>query len=425
MQTYIISEWESRVVREVFHPEDQALRLQLGQRERIIIDELKEGIRFKAKSWIGVIQFHDFQLQIIPKLAGENVGLINMLMYTAGFNSLAHYNSRILLDPQEGRNFFDLIAWLFCDACEKIAAGGLLYDYERQEDSLVNLRGRLLIDKQIRRRFGQVDRIECRFDEHSSNIMENQLLTLALYRAGLLAQDPKTRNRLRKLWGVFSEVCQIDQLDIPSMRKGILYNRLNKHYEEAHKLAWMIIDGLGIEDLYKSNKTASFAFLLDMNRLFEHFLQKYLSTIAGRAGLVVDYQRQDQSIIWDIFRDRSYCQIIPDFLLSNSKTSQKLAIDAKYKLYDSRNVDPGDIAQVFLYAYAYNQSSRPSAVIIYPSENVSTHQASLSIQTPQRISGAKIQVLGLHIPQALFEVQGRKPGDTEIMVMQTIQQAFQ
>src|SRR5690606_5949296 len=148
-----------------------------------------------------------------------------------------------------------------------ILTGGLLFDYERQEDSLTNLRGRLLIDKQYRRRFGQIDRLECRFDEHSSNILENQLLALGLSKAGRLAQDEVLRNRARRLWAIYSEACQYDQLDIQATRSELFYNRLNVHYQEAHQLAWMIIDGLGIDDLFQSNQTPSFAFLLDMNNL--------------------------------------------------------------------------------------------------------------------------------------------------------------
>lgn len=130
----------------------------------------------------------------------------------------------------------------------------------------------------------------------------------------------------------------------------------------------MIIDGLGVEDLFKSNRTPSFAFLLDMNILFEQFLHKYLVQVLSKSDLTVAYQRHDRSIIWDIFRNRSYSQVIPDFLVSSSNSSKRLAIDAKYKIYDDRKVDPGDIAQIFLYAYAYDHSLQPMALLIYPTE---------------------------------------------------------
>ena len=424
MHTYAIGEWKSITVEENFHPSDQPVITQLRLSDRVEIDELKEGIRIKAKSWVGVIHFQDFEIQIIPKLAGENLGLVNMLTYTAGVTALKRYENKRYLEILKQGSLFDLIVWLFCDACEKILAGGILFDYERQEESLTNLRGRLLIDKQYRRRFGQIDRLECRFDEHSSNILENQLLALGLFKSGRLAQNDLIRNRARKLWTILSEACQIDQLDIEAARHEIYYNRLNDHYQDAHQLAWMIIDGLGVEDLFKSNQTPSFAFLLDMNSLFEQFLNKYLTEILRKNGLTIAYQHHDRSIIWDIFRNRSYSQVIPDFLVSNGNSSNRLAVDAKYKIYDTRKVDPGDIAQVFLYAYAFDHSSQPTAVLIYPTEEKSDQRASMVIRQSNQPNRARIHVLGLNIPEALEEIRERRPGNSAVLITNTLNTAF-
>lgn len=424
MPTFTLGEWKSITVKEIFHPADQPVLEQLRLSDRIEIDELKDEIRIKAKSWVGVIHFQDFELQIIPKLAGENLGLVNMLTYTAGITALKRYENQRYLEVLKQGSFFDLIVWLFCDACEKILAGGLLFDYDRQEESLTSLRGRLLIDKQYRRRFGQIDRLECRFDEHSSNILDNQLLALGLFKSGRLVQDDRIRIRTRKIWAILSEACSIDQIDIEAARYEIYYNRLNDHYRDAHQLAWMIIDGLGVEDLFKSNQTPSFAFLLDMNSLFEQFLNKYLTEILRKNRLTIAYQHHDQSIIWDIFQNRSYSQIIPDFLVSNGSASNRLAVDAKYKIYDSHKVDPGDIAQVFLYAYAYDHSSQPTAVLIYPTEEKSDQRASMMIRQSNQSNGARIHVLGINIPEALAEIQEKKPGNSAALVTKVLSTDF-
>jgi len=425
MNAYSISEWKSVTIPEKFHPSDQSIIAQLRLNDRVEIDEMREGIRFKAKSWVGVLHFHDFQVQIVPKLAGENLGLVNMLTYAAGVNALKRYNSARYLELQKQGSLFDLIVWLFCDACEVILAGGLLFDYERQEKPLTSLRGRLLIDKQYRRHFGQIDRLECRFDEHSSNILENQILGLGLYKAGRLAQDEKIRTRARRLLTIFSESCRFDQIDIQAARDELFYNRLNSHYRHAHQLAWIILEGLGIEDLFKSNQTSSFAFLLDMNHLFEQFLRRYLSEVLNESNLSVAYQRRDRSIIWDIFRNCSYSQVIPDFLVSSAVSVKRLAVDAKYKIYDERKVDPGDIAQIFLYAYAYDLSSQPTAVLIYPTEEKSDKRAAMIIRQTNQLTGARIYVLGLNIPEALAEVRAKKFGNSADLIMNTVRNSFE
>ena len=424
MPTYTLSEWESQLIPEAFHPADQALLAQLCLSDRIEIDELKEGIRVRTRSWVGVLHFHDFELRVIPKLAGENLGLVEMLAYTAGIAALKHYDSQRYLEVAQQGSLFDLIVWLFCDACEQILAGGLLFDYETQEDSLTSLRGRLLVDRQYRRRYGQIDRLECRFDEHSSNVWENQLLALGLFEATRFAQDGPIRARARKLWTLLSEACSIDDLDVEAVRNGMLYNRLNEHYRDAHQLAWMIIDGLGIEDLFASGQRPSFAFLLDMNSLFEQFLSKYLAEVLSGCGLSMAYQRHDRSIIWDVFHNHSYSQVIPDFLVSGGGSTRRLALDAKYKIYDTHKVDSGDIAQIFLYAYAYDHAPQPAAVLVYPTGETSGQRASLLIRPANQPNGARIHVLGLNISEALVEIREKKLGTTADLIQSTVMAVF-
>jgi hypothetical protein len=60
----------------------------------------------------------------------------------------------------------DLIALLFAEAGERVVRGGLLNGYVRQEIDLPVLRGHLLGDRQIRRRYGRIDRLECQYADH-------------------------------------------------------------------------------------------------------------------------------------------------------------------------------------------------------------------------------------------------------------------
>ncbi|PKO01262.1 MAG: hypothetical protein CVU42_00185 [Chloroflexi bacterium HGW-Chloroflexi-4] len=424
MQIHYLDEWELKVVPEELLPEDEKLINQLKVTNRLEVDSLKEGTRIKAKSWVGVIQFTNFQVQIIPKLAGMNLGLVDMLMYTTGINALRRFNSRRYIEVNQQGNLLDLIIWLLCDECETILSGGLLYDYEGVEESLLLLKGRLLIDKQIRRRFGQIDKLECAYDDHSSNIPENQLLEMALFRAQKITEDEVIRNRVRRLWDIFSSACQINSLDFKETREAIHYSRLNAHYEEAHGLAEMIMFGLGIDDIYKSDKRKSFTFLLDMNRLFEQFLFRYLTEILKGSNLDIDYQHKDRSIIRYFDTGKSYSQVIPDFLVKNNQTSNRFPIDAKYKLYDDRKIDPGDIAQIFLYAYAFDQSTLPTAMLIYPTCDPSANKVSMVIKQSNQVSGAKIHVMGLNIQHVLEEIQKKNYYGCSDLLLYNIQQVY-
>lgn len=420
MKNYPISEWEQIIIQEEILPADYPLLRQLKERERIEIEELKHGLKIKAKSWVGIVKFLNFQLQIVPKLAGGNLGLVDILAITTGIQALKKYRSQRFLEPESKYNLFDLIAWLYCDACEVILSGGIRYDYERIEEALPTLRGRFLIDKQYQRRYGLLDRVECRFDEHSSNILDNKILAYGLLKATRIVQNEVIKAKIRRLFTIFSDSCQVDQMDLDTARNEIIYNRLNAHYEDAHHLAWIIIDGLGIEDIYKSKFTPSFAFLLDMNALFEQFIFVYLNHITAESNFLINYQRREKSIIWDLFHQRTYSTIIPDYLITCIETNRKIAIDAKYKLYDDRKLDTADIAQIFLYAYAYNHSTKPMAFLIYPTQKSTKVKASMMIRQHKQPDGARIKLIGLSLQSAIDEIQNDKIMETGNIVIKEI-----
>ena len=418
MKTYAapifeVSEWKELLIPGLsLSHKDRQLAQQLGEDEgRLEILELQEGIRIRAKSWVGVLRFENFQLNITPKLAGDNLGLVEMLAFTMGIDALRRNKGLRLLDFEHEGGLLDLLALLLVEECETIIRNGLMYDYIQKEDDLPVLRGRLLVKAQIRKRLGLIDRVECRFDDHSSNIIENQILLVALNASAKFVSHPLVRRHLHRLNSIFSAICDSNVPNLSAARGGLIYNRLNSHYEDAHNLSWIILEGLGINDIFTSRDTRSFAFLLDMNHLFEKFIFRYLEWIFAGTGNKVHYQRRNRSILWNVSDNRSYGNIIPDLLVENTG-KQRMVIDAKYKLYDERKVNPSDIYQSFLYAYAYGSEelTKPKALLLYPSQFTTAPSLSLQVRNLTQVVGANLHVIGIHIPQALREVNLHAPG---------------
>src|SRR5207253_7416703 len=86
-------------------------------------------------------------------------------------------------------DLLDLISLLLVRECVRILAGGVLHDYIEREEALPVVRGRFLADRQWRKRSGQFHVLECRFDEHESDIDENRLLAFALGVSRALLRD--------------------------------------------------------------------------------------------------------------------------------------------------------------------------------------------------------------------------------------------
>lgn len=388
--------------------EDRQLAASLvgGEAGRLEIDELREGIRIRARSWVGVIRFQNFEIRIVPKLAGGQAGLVQMLTLTSGFNALRRNRGQRYLSIAENAHLFDLLALLFAEACERTIQGGLLHDYVEREADLPVLRGRLLVGQQVRQHYGRVDRLACRYDDHLTDIVENQILAAALTVCRSRVSHSSVRLHIHRLHALFTAVCTANALaDWRNARSTMHYHRLNEHYREAHDLAWLLLDGMGIDDLLSGDQTRSFAFLLDMNQLFERFMVRFVEHALAQEVYRVETQKRDRSVIWDLSQQRPYTHITPDILVQ-AGNGRRLAVDAKYKLYDERQLSTADIYQSFLYAYAYSDtnSQRPAALLLYPASKPGERPVYLQIRGRAQVIKADLSALAISIPQAIAEI---------------------
>nr|WP_261340094.1 McrC family protein [Pirellula staleyi] len=388
--------------------DDRALAKSLAQEGkcRLIVEERRRGIRITARSWVGVVRFTEFEVHVRPKLAGDNLRLLQMIEFTTGLNTLKHYSSVLKL-AAGGGNLLDLIMLMFVEECERILRGGLLSDYVEEEEELPVVRGRMLFDRQIRKRLGRLDLIHCRHDERKQDVPENQLLAYVLDVCARHAFQPTLRRKARQLEHHLLGSCDPSLLDLVTTRGGIYYDRMNEHYRDAHELCWLIVDALGISDIYSSGSSRIFAFLLDMNRLFEVFVLQVLRQLTSTTALKVSYQSSDRSIIRDSATNQPYSSVIPDFLIAAPSLSGKLVLDAKYKLYDAAGVSNSDIYQSFFYAYAFgrHQLGGHVAGLIYPSESTTASRKELTVRSQFNANAARVVLIGLPIPAVLDEAK--------------------
>jgi 5-methylcytosine-specific restriction enzyme subunit McrC len=408
---YKMSEWETLEIPDAtFAQEDRSLLEQLTKRNSLQLDELRVGIRINARAWVGVLRFSNFEINIVPKLMGEKLGLIKLLDYASGVDALRMFESHTHLTTGDP-NLVDLIALLLADAVELLLQHGLLADYCEREDDLPVLRGRLLAAKQALQRFGQIDRLECRFDEHLTDIPENQILAAAIDTCTRIVRHEPILRKIRKLRSIFEAACDYQGLNLGSIRKTLVYHRLNDIYREPHQLSWLILDAMGVEAIYEGGRTQCFAFLLDMNRLFEKFVSKWVKQLLRKTDFEVRVQMRDRSILWQPELRRQYGAVIPDLLIEALGSGHRLPVDAKYKLYDASSVDNSDLYQAFLYAFALGGDAMghpPRAMLIHPSE-VRRDPWRVQVRSLRRTIG-EIIVHGIDFPTALKEARGGSRG---------------
>ena len=206
--------------------------------------------------------------------------------------------------------------------------------------------------------YGQIDGIECRFDELEADIAENRILAAGLAVAGRVCADVAIKARLRRLAAAFAELCSVAQGGADAA-EPMEYTRRNKHYALGHVWARLLLAQHGIHDLYAPGTPQTQAFLLDMNVLFERFIAQALEDSASGTPFRVDRQSSTGSIIVDALTGRTYTRVRPDVLVRHGEREEMYPVDTKYKLYDERRIAPEDVYQAFLYAFAFHSGRGP------------------------------------------------------------------
>ncbi|MFJ8908818.1 McrC family protein [Streptomyces sp. NPDC102351] len=409
MRTVELREYESKVVPGVrLGLTDRALCANDQLSARISVRELPgERLEVTARACVGVLRLDALEIRVRPKYLGTELDVLRMLEYAAGRSDLLVAPRTILGGAPHLR---DLVALLVTEECERILAHGVRRDYVTVEDDLPAVRGRLLTDRQVLRHHGRLDRLACRFDEHDGDIVDNRLCAAALDVATRTAGSPTVRARARRAAARFAQIAPTPLGDLRTAWDSVDHHRHNAHYRSAHHWAALLLRGGGIDGLFANGSLASRALLIDMNALFEAFGARLLREAADGTGWTVREQSRHREVLLDEHTGRSCGEVRPDLLLSGTvdEVPQRLPVDFKYKLYDSRKLAPSDIYQAATYAHALARQASgvpPTCVLLHPGKASAARQ-SVAVRRFDGAVSARIRAVALHLPTVLGTVEG-------------------
>ncbi len=400
-RTVTVSEWQNEWAEGVrLSPEDRLLAARLSSSQRVFVRELDSGVEIETRSWVGVAQFSGFTLRVIPKLADGYSRLVQMLALTGRFSARWRAAALRSFGAHRGADLLDLLVSSLAAECERILVRGMLHDYVEREGALAAVRGRILADRQWRKRCGQFDRVECRFDEHETDIDENRVIAHTLAACRPTVRNPSVLSRLLLVHEQFGPASETRGFDAAAVRRGLRYHRLNEHYRDAHELCWLLLGGMGVTDLLATGLPTGDAFFIDMNAVFEGFVHRLLQDAAGRT-FTVAYQARNRSILWNAIEAKSCGTVIPDFLLGTP--AGPVVADAKYK--SDIPAAGSDVYQVFLYAHTFSSwMPTPAAILIYPSTSGSIQQTVLEVRDVGRVVKSRVHMLGIPLARAVDEL---------------------
>jgi 5-methylcytosine-specific restriction enzyme subunit McrC len=216
---------------------------------------------------VGVIGLPDLIVVIEPKHAIDRV--LFLISYA--------------LDPAQWQSeeglygttdkLVEAMSAIFAHTFRNALRQGVLQGYRATEEALTTVRGRVLLDAQLRRRYGAPLPLELAFDEYSVDTDLNRVLKAALHQLlRLPIRSAKVRQGLA--------VCSAALESIPVVEYGssslpaISWNRLNRPFKPAANIARMILEDASLE--ITAGAQVGTAFTIDMNKVFESFVRTAL-----------------------------------------------------------------------------------------------------------------------------------------------------
>jgi len=290
----------------------------------------------KTKHYCGILNFNGKDIYLLPKIADtqeKNLDIfIYMLMYAY---DIKLENEDIASCKNETHNILEVFIQLFAQRLFKEFKSGIYKEYITEQDNLPILRGKYLINENLK--YNHVkSKIYCEYDEFSQNNILNQFFLYAIH---TLLRYTKNKKLLKQCELALDGV-EYREFDINNLH--IHFNRLNKRYRDSFEFALLLLRKA--TPLFFEGKK-SFAFLFNINDLFENFIGKV-------------YKNIDASSQTQLQRNFGSLQLKPDIMTS------KIIIDTKYKkVKNKKDLSVTDKYQMFVYGTNFQKNE---TMLLYP-----------------------------------------------------------
>ena len=320
-----------------------------------------------SNGWVGYIPLSaNDGVRLSPKVDLQNI--FRMLDYAYRLKSFKMLEG--IAQCESISEFFQKLASILARRVNDRAKKGFYRSYLNEFERRTYLKGKLDLGPMIRTPWSH--HLWCRYQTHTADIIENQILCWTLHciaRSGLCSEEiaPEIRNAYRSL----QHLVRLTPFS-PDECVARLYNRLNSDYEPLHMLCRFFLEHSG--PVLNAGSHSMIPFLIDMSRLFELFVAEWLA-----AHLPERYSIVSQEHVNIGANDELKFNI--DLVIYKRESNRPVCVlDTKYK--DQAQVANDDFNQIHTYAILKDCSN---AVLIYPKK--------LASPLDQTLRGVRIRSL--------------------------------
>lgn len=388
-------------------------------RERVGPDVLtadfhQEQKVLRAGSFVGVVQLGDRTVELLPKLfrsptpdaacAAKTV----LAMMADALKVKLHPLDDAGVDT--GRlDWFEALTRTLAEGLAAEWRRGPARGYEHAEDDLTAVRGRIRVREHIARP-ARRHVIPVGYDEFTADTRLNRVFRFVVERLRERTRDPHNHRLLGHLRDRMGEVTLVPALPLAAAPMSLV-TRLTRRFEPALTLCRLFLANMVF--LPAAGSYTGFAFVIDMNRLFEGFLLGFLDRHRGdilpptlaacellpqTAGAVHALAARENG--------RPVFRLKPDLTFRQAGRFPALA-DAKYKRLDptadDAGVGPGDFYQAAVYAHRY---AAPRVLLLYPQLTAAPVRARFRLPNGQHVEAATVELRhGLWTPDGTQQLK--------------------
>lgn len=354
-------------------------RIQRAAATEILRPIVRHGKYYlQATQQVGLVRLGRQTIQILPKLFrsadvapdDQAHAATRALVYLlANTSQLGIAESGLAQLLSYSGSWFEGLTALFTAQLTDLWLRGPQRTYQAVEDELPVLKGRWRLAEQLRRP-EQYQRLAVRFDEFTVDQPLNQVLRAAVEVLWRWAQEGTNRRGLGILREWLEPVTLLPagvaaQMPLPPL------TRLNQHYGPLLNLARLVLRQAAPQ--LTGGALDLFAFVFDMNRLFEGFLtqfiQRHRHNILPAHLASSQLLAQAQGVQRYLARrgdGRDAFLLRPDLVVREGH-EVPLVVDMKYKRLDPQQrrlgIQPADFYQMLAYAQRYRCAH---ILLLYP-----------------------------------------------------------
>lgn len=338
--------------------EDGGKVIQLGHRS------------LRAGQVVGILAAEGCALEILPKIDSADAEgtegqarkqLVHMLAVALDLD----VRSGALSDHDwQNDTLLEILISLFTRQLIDAVRRGMPRRYLGFADDLPALRGKLDVIRQFSTLAASPQRLACRYDELSPDILLNRIMKTAVAHLARLARRPDNQRRLAELNLIYADITPMAQQGIAW--DAVQLDRTNARWRSALAMARLLLG-----ETYQTTTSGGregFSLLFEINTLFEEYVGRLVRRAVAGTGLTVHLQGGRLYCLRDAEDGRALFQTRPDILVKRDGEVIHV-IDTKWKRIGARIDDPkrgvsqADVYQMMAYAQLYGCDS---LMLLYP-----------------------------------------------------------